>query len=241
MSSTGVSPAQGQEPLASPSVTKASDHSLHRSRPVLFSQFRGPFVYNMAETEEERLKREEAERKAKEDEEKKSNFQKVKEAREAAEARATEAERKLKERVDADKKAAEEKLAAEKRFEELAQQREAEAAQARAEAAAEKAKREAAEAKVKEIEDQQEAELAELLKTIPEDKRPPLDASDPVAKRLAQVKYVISLLGSAKPEKPIGGGIRNQPEGGPERKQQLLNKPTSPTEAFELMGMSGNS
>src|SRR5687768_12550605 len=80
--SDAVSPGRGQDPIAAPSVNTAPALSTHR--PSLFSQFRGPFLYN--ETDEERKKREE-------DEAKQSNFDKVRqkaereeEARKAAEA-----------------------------------------------------------------------------------------------------------------------------------------------------------
>lgn len=243
MSSTGVSPTQGQESIATPSVTTAPVLSTHRSRPVLFSRYSGPLIYNMAETDEERIKREEDERKKKDEEDKKSNFKKVQEAREAAETRAAEAERKLKEREDADKKAADAKLLEDKKYEELAVQREKEATDAKAEAEAAKAEANAAKAKLKEVEDQQETEFNALLETIPEDKRPPLDATDSVAKRLSQVRYVLTLLGK-EPKPPVG---HTPPKGDPSgdkasRIKELKAKPyLSSDESFEMLELQGGN
>lgn len=237
-----VSPKQGHASLAAPGVTTAPAHSLHHSsyRPTLFSQFRGPFLYN--ETDDERLKREEAERQAKDDEEKKSNFKKVQEAREAAEARAAEAEKKLREREEADRKAAEAKMAEEKRFEELAKQKEAEAADKAAEAAREKARADDLAAKVKAFEDQQEAELADILKGIPDEKKPPLDPSDPASKRLAQARYAQSLLDTG-PKPPVGAGARNGTGDGKDRLKSLQDaqktRPLTEEETWELMSLGG--
>jgi uncharacterized membrane protein YqiK len=234
-----VSLKQGHASLVSPGVTAAPVLSTHSSKPVLFSQFRGPFAFNMAETDEERQKREEAERQANEDEEKKSNFKKVQEAREAAEARAAEAEKKLREREEADRKAAEAKLADEKKFEELAQQREAEAKAKADEAAREKARADAAEAKVKTFEDAQEAELVEILKGIPDEKKPPLDDTDPVSKRLAQAKYAKSLLESGK--KPaVGAGVRKEVDASAQdRLTELTRKPRrTPAETQEMLRLN---
>lgn len=229
-----VSPTQGQESLAKPSVKAAPAHSYHS--PILYSQFRGPFVYN--ETDEERKKREE-------DETKKSNFDKVREKAEREEAARKVAEAELEkfrqekaDREAKEKKAADEKLLQDKKFEELAAQREAEA-KANADAAAAANKRaDDLQAKVKAFEDQQEAELAEIVKAIPEDKRPPLDSVDPVSKRLQQAKYALSLISSAKP--PIGGGLRPEKSTNA-RKEELLKKGInrlSPEENLELMEMS---
>lgn len=205
-----VSPSQGHGSLAPLSVIQHPVPSSHHSskRPTLFSQFRGPFVFN--ETDEERQKREEEERKKVEDEEKKSNFRKVQEAREAAEARAEEAERKLREREESDRKAEEAKLTEEKRFEELAKTKEAEANAKADEAAREKARADAAEAKVKAFEDQQEAELAEILKGIPEEKKPPLRA---IARR-----------GSGNGERQYSGGNCRWADG--ERSQRPVGTPS---------------
>lgn len=239
---TDVSPKQGHASLATPSVKTAPVPFLHHSsHPILISQFRGPHIYNMAETDEERLKREEEERKAKEDEEKKSNFKKVQEAREAAEARAAEAEKKLREREEADKKAEEEKLRQNSQFEQLAKDKEAEAQAKTDEAAREKARADAAEAKVKAFEDQQEAELVEILKGIPEDKKPPLDDSDPVSKRLAQARYAQSLLDSG-PKPPVGGGHRKG-GGNADRLKELREaektRLLTEDETWEMMSLSG--
>lgn len=231
-----VSPTQGHESLAKPSVKAAQAHSYHS--PILYSQFQGPFPMNMAETDEERKKREE-------DEAKQSNFKKVQMAREEAEAlakaekaRADEAERKLRDREAADKKAADEKLLQDKKFEELAAQREAEAKAKSDEAAAEKKRADDLQAKVKAFEDQQEAELAEIVKAIPADKMPPLDSTDPVAKRLQQAKYALSLISTSKPQ--IGAGVRPDKSSNA-RKDELLKKGLnrlSSEETLELMEMS---
>lgn len=241
MSSTGVSPTQGHESIATPSVNTAPALYTHSSRPVLFSQYKGPRIYNMAETDEERQKREEAERKAKEDEEKRSNFQKVKEAREKAEAERDALLKEKAEREAADKKALEDKLAAENKFEELAASREKEANDAKAEAAAARAEADQAKAKLKEIEEKQEEELKTLLASIPEDKRPPLDATDHVSKRLSQVRYVLTLLG--KEPKPAVGTTpsRGDPSGDKAaRLKELKAKPHLTTdESFEMLELQG--
>src|SRR5574343_550959 len=214
MLTDGVSPTQGQESLASHVTAPVpSDHS---SRPILFSQFRGPFPMNMAETEEEKKKRE--------DDEKKSNFDKVREKAEREEKarKAAEAERDalLKDKQDReakDKAAAETKLKEQQEFQKLAEQKEAEAKAKGDEAAKEKARAEAAEAKVKAFEDQQEAELKTIIESLPKDKLPPLDPSDPVSKRLSQAKYAQTLLETKKG--PVGAGVRHDPKGGDRRKE----------------------
>lgn len=230
-----VSPAQGQEPLAA--GVPASVHSPTSS--ILYSQFRGPFALNLAETEEEK--------KAREDEEKKSNFKKVQEKAEREETARKKAEQErdalLKEKAEREaqeKKAAEAKLAEEKKFEELAQQKDAEAKAKGDEAAKEKARADALEQKVKAFEDQQEAELQEILKKIPDDKKPPLDASDPVSKRLQQAKYAFQLL-NLKPDDPVGAGTRHKPDQSKkDRYQELLKKPfRTPEESGELAELSG--
>ncbi|MDQ3232462.1 MAG: hypothetical protein M3Q07_11620, partial [Pseudobdellovibrionaceae bacterium] len=190
----------------------------------------------MAETDEEKATREEAERKQKEDEDKKSNFKKVQEDREAQKARADAAEAKLREREEADKKAAEAKLTEEKKFEELATSSKAEAEAAKAEATAAKAEAETANAKLKKIEDQQEAELTKILETIPEDKRPPLDETDSVDKRLAQVRYAQSLL-DLGPKPAAGAGVRKGETTDKGRYQELKDaektRQLTEDEAFE--------
>lgn len=236
---TDVSQGQGHGSLAAPSVTTAHAHSVHHSkRPILFSQFRGPPVLNMAETEEERLKREE-------DEKNQSNFKKVQEAREReAEARKkAEAERdtllkEKEEREERDRKAEEQKLADEKRFEELAKQKEAEAKAKADEAAAERTKRESAEAELAEFKKAQQDELDALLKQIPEEKRPPLSDSMTVPDRLKIVRHTMSMLGQVKP--PVGAGFTPPPKEG-NRRSELLKKGInnlSPDEALELAGLS---
>lgn len=236
MTSSGVSPAQGYEPIAKPSVTAAPVHSLHRSRPVLFSQYRGPLAFNMAETDEER--------KAREDKEKQTNFDKVREkaereeeARKKAEARAEEAEKKLKEREAKEKQAEEDKLKQNQEFEKLAKDKEAEANAKAEEAQREKSRADALEAKVKAFEDEQQKELDALLKDIPEEKHPPLDPADPVAKRLSQVKHVKSLLDAENPKPPIGTRPHNNTETSDRReelKKKNLNSLT-PEESLELL------
>lgn len=226
-----VSPAQGHEPIARQSVIPAPVHSIHRSTP-LTSRYSGLLAYNMAETPEEKAAREEKERKEKEDAEKQDNFKKVKDAREKAEKERDEALKKLKEREDADRKAAEQKLADEKKFEELAKTKEAEANKAKEEAAAEKKRADELSAKVKAHEDEQEKELAEIMKAIPDDKKPELDPADPVAKRLKQAKHVLSLISTEKP--PIGGGARNNPNAAT-RKEELLKKGLNALTAEESM------
>jgi hypothetical protein len=239
---TDVSLKQGHASLVPPNVTTAPALSPHHSskRPTLFSQFRGPFVFN--ETDEERLKREEDERKKKEDEEKKSNFQKVKEAREKAEAERDALLKEKAEREAADKKAAEAKLSEEKKFEELANQREKEVADAKAETAAAKAEADKANARLKEIADQQEKDLTALLDTIPEDKRPPLDPSDPVEKRLKQVQYAHTFLGT-EPKPAVGAGARKG-DGDSKDRIKALNdaqkiRHLTDEEAFEMMSLGG--
>lgn len=245
---TDVSPKQGHASFVPPSVITAPAHSLHNGSPILYSQYRGPHIYNMAETDDEKAKREEEERKAKEDEEKRSNFDKVRlkaereeEARKKAEAERDALLEEKRQREEAEKKAAEEKLAQEKRFEELAKQKEAEAAAKAAEAEAAAKRAEAAESKLKAIEEQQEKELTAILDTIPEDKRPPLDENDPVEKRLAQVKYAQSLL-NVGPKPQVGAGARKG-EGNGDRLKELLEaekkRPLTQEETFELMSLSG--
>lgn len=239
MLTDGVSPTQGHESIAS-HVT-ASVPSIHSSRPILFSQYRGPHIYNMAETEEEKKKRE--------DEEKQSNFKKVKEKAEREEEarKKAEAERDalLKEkatREEADRKAADAKLLQEKKFEELAAQKDTEAKAKEAEAAKEKARADSAEAKVKAFEDQQEAELKAILELLPKDKLPPLDPADPISKRLAHAKYAQGLLSSGK-KGQVGAGVKNDPKG-TDRRTELREKskkvPLSPEEAMELVELSGD-
>jgi len=240
-----VSLSQGQDSIATPSVKAAHVPSIHSS--TLFSQYRGPHIYN--ETEEARKEREEAERKKKEDDDKRSNFDKVRERAEREEAARKEAEAKLaaleqekRDREAADRKAAEAKLEEEKQFETLAKQREAEAKQKTEEAATERARADAAEAKVKAFEDAQEAELTGLLETIPEEKRPPLDPTDAVSKRLQQVKYAKSLIDEKTPPKPPVGG---QPPKGAKADAQTrlseLQAKANPTadEVFEMMELAG--
>jgi flagellar biosynthesis GTPase FlhF len=239
-----VSPAPGHEPFALVSgVTATEAPSAHRSntRPALYSQYRGPFVFN--ETEEERLKREKEE----EDKKKQTNFDKVREkaereeaARKEAEARAAEAERKLREREEADKKAAEAKLAAEKRFQELAQQKEVEAKQKADEAEAERKKREEVEKELAEFKKAQEEELNALLNEIPQDKRPPLDDSMTVPQKLKIVKHTMEMLGTPKP--PVGHPQNKQGDK-TTRKAELLKKGfnnLTSDEALELAGLTGD-
>lgn len=234
-----VSPAQGHAPLAPSRVTRSPAPSPTGSMKTLFSQFRGPFVYN--ETDEERRKREEEEQKKKDDEQKQSNFRKVQEAREAAEARVKQLEEEKSQREEADRKAADAKLTEEKKFEELAKAKEAEAAAKGAEADAERKRADDLAAKVKAFEDQQEAELTELLKTIPDDKKPPLDQSDPVSKRIQQAKYAASLLGTKKPD-PINGPPRKQGDQTKEDRLAELKKKgygrMTADEAMELAELS---
>lgn len=196
-----VSPDLGYGPLASPGVKMAPAPFAHSSIPILSSQFRGPFVYN--ETDEERKKRE--------DEEKSSNFDKVRQKAEREEAARKKAEDErdalLKEKADreaADKKAAEEKLTADKKFEDLAKKKEAEAEAKAAEAAAEKARADKAEEELNKFREAQEKELASLLESIPEDKRPPLTDSMSVTDKLTHVKYVKTLLDSQTPADGVG-------------------------------------
>lgn len=233
MTQDGVSPVQGHEPIAG----RASQRHpiLSSIAPYLTSQYRGLLAFNMAETPEEKAAREAKEAKEKEDNDKKDNFKKVKEKAESLEAERDQLLKEKKEREEADRKAAEKKLADEKQFEELAKTKDAEATKAKEEAAAEKKRADDLQAKVKEHDDEQEAELVEILKTIPEDKKPPLDPADPVAKRLKQAKHVQSLLSEGKP--PIGGGARNDKKG-TERLEELKKKDKNrltADEAMELM------
>jgi hypothetical protein len=238
MLTDGVSPAQGHEPIASHVTAHAP--SVHSS-PILFSQFRGPFPMNMSETEEERI--------ARENKEKQTNFDKVREKAEREEAarKVVEAERDklLKEKADrdaADKAAADAKLKEQNDFKALADQKEAEAKAKSDEAAAEKARADGLQAKVKAFEDAQEAELAEILKTIPDDKKPrlALDTSKPVAERLELAKYAKSLI---KPDGPLGGGNRKTPNPDKQsRLKELLAKPRrTEEESAELAALSGET
>src|SRR5207248_3245371 len=128
-------------------------------------------------------------------------------------------------REEADKKAAEAKLAEEGKLKELADAKTKEAEAKSAEAAAEKKRADDLAVKVKAFEDQQEAELLEVLKDIPEDQKPPLDATDPASKRLQQAKHTRQLLG-LKQDDPVGAGARHKNElGKKSRYQELLKKP----------------
>lgn len=137
--------------------------------------------------------------------------------------------------TDEERKKREEDEAKQSNFRKVQEAREA------AEAKAEKARADAAEQKVKDFEDQQEAELAEFLKGIPDDKKPKLDPSDPVAKRLDLVKYAFSLLSSG-PKPAVGGGARNDPQEKGDRLAELCKlekeRPLTSDEAFELMELS---
>lgn len=232
-----VSPIQGQESIVPASRVSANDaHSSHRSksRPILYSQFRGPKIVCEL-TDEEKA---EAERKKVEDEEKKSNFKRVQEDREAQKARADAAEQKLREREEADKKAADAKLAEEKRYEELAKQKEQEAAAKAAEASTERAAREKAEAELAEFKKAQHEELDALVAGIPEADRPPLPETIPVPERLKIVKHTLTLLGKAK--RPVGGAHKAS-DTSVGRKAELLKKginALSADEALELAGLS---
>ena len=218
MLSADVSPRQGHDALVPPNVIPASAPS----HLPLFSQFKGPFVYN--ETDEERQKREEEEKK-------RTNFDKVREKAEREEAARKEAEAERdalrKEKADreaADRKAQEERLAQDKKWEELAAQREAEAKAEAEKARLANEKLTTAEKRLKEIEDAQEAELAELLKTFPEGKQPPLDAADPVAKRLQHAKYAKSLI-ATDPDDPVGVGAQGEKGKMQDRLKELIKKP----------------
>lgn len=223
MPDVSLTPGYGSLAPACVNSSSAPSHPYgSRTFQPFTSQFRGPFIYN--ETEEERKKREE-------DEEKRSNFQKVKERAEREEAarKAAEAERdqllqEKKEREEAERKAAEAKLSEEKKFEELARQKEEEAKAKAAEAEEARKRAESAESRLKEIETQQEAELTALLEEIPEAKRPPLDPSDPVAKRLSQVKWVKSQL-VPETKGPVGAGARSTDKTKADRLKELVKKP----------------
>ncbi len=245
MTQDGVSPTQGNESLATPSVKTASAHSVHGSIPRLYSQYRGPVILNMADggaDDEEILDTDDEATKKR-----KSNFKKVKEAREREKKRADDAEaeaaalrQEKAEREAADKAAADAKLAEQGKLKELADAKQKEAEEKAADAAREKARADAAEAEVKTFRDAQEAELQELLKTIPQDKQPPLDASDSVVKRLQQVKYAKSLLDTgAKP--PVGGGAKKGGEVPPDVKELLGKPPGNADDAFTLMELSGKT
>jgi|GEM_PF-5685534 len=234
-----VSLTPGHESIAKPSVTAAIAPSRHSSSPILFSQYRGPHIFNMAETDEERKKREEDERKKAEDDEKKSNFQKVKEAREEAEKRATAAEAKLKEIEDAEKKKQEQELKDKEQFKTLADQKEKEASEEKAKADAATKRAEDAEAKLQKIAEEQEKELTALLETIPKEKQPPLDPTDPVEKRLSHVKYAATLLNIPKP--PVGAPLPKTQLDSKTRLQELLDiqkkRPLTEEESEEMMSL----
>lgn len=118
-------------------------------------------------------------------------------------------------------------------FKTLAEQKDAEA-KAKAQEAEEARKRaDDVEAKLKKIEEQQEAELKELLTTIPADKQPPLDPADPVEKRLQQVRYAASLLGSKKPDHINGPPRKQGDQTRDERKAELEKKKPSERTAEE--------
>jgi len=212
MTQDGVSPPQGKEALDPQNVNSAPDPSSNGSDDEKRSNFKK--VKDRAEREEEGRKKAEAER---------DTLLKEKADREAA-----------------DKVAQEKKLAEEKRYQELAEKKQAEAEAATKALEDEKRKSQELQAQVKAIEDQQEAELTKLLEEIPEDKRPPLDTSDPVKKRLEQVKYAHSLL--ASPKSPVGAGARNTTSAAASRKEELLKKNVNlltKAETAELMGMTG--
>lgn len=164
-----------------------------------------------------------------------SDIERLRQSKDDWKTKALENEKRLKEIEDAEAKRIEEEKKAREEFKDLYE--------------AEKAKREAAEeqlqsanSKVSEIEKQQEAEIATLLESIPEDKRPPLDDNDPPVKRLRTLQYAQSLLDS-KPKPPVGAGVNSDPNPtGEGRKEELLKamktRRLTDEENYELMELS---
>ena len=166
--------------------------------------------------------------------EKPSDIERLRQSKDEWKVKAIETEKRLKEIEDAEAKRLEDERKAREEYKDLYEE--------------EKAKREAAEQqlesaseKVSAIEQQQEDEVAKLLEEIPEDKRPPLDAGDPPAKRLLTLRYAKSLLEN-KPKPPVGAGVNNEPAPQDDRLTELLKarrtRPLTQDENFELMELS---
>lgn len=248
MSQDGVSLRRGHDALERCGVTAAPAPSTHGSSkvPLLYSQFRGPFVFN--ETEEERKKREEEERKKKEeeDEHKRTNFDRVREKAEREEAARKRAEeerdalrKEKEEREAAERKRKDEELAQQGKEKELREQREKELEEERRKAEAEKARADTAQKELDEFRKAQQEELDALLKEVPEADRPPLDESMTVAAKIKLLKYAKQQIESKK-GKRIGGGARHDPNDKGAAKEEILHKmkegKDTEQDALELMG-----
>jgi seryl-tRNA synthetase len=233
MHSADVSPRQGHDALVSPNVIPASAPS----HLTLFSQYRGPHIYNMAEGDPDDK-----------DPEKQDNMRKLKEraereekARKEVEAENERLRKEKAERDEADRKAQEAKLQEEKKWEELAAQREAEAKKAADEAAAERKLREEREAELNEFKAAQQKELDDLLAALPDavKKDLPIDESMTVPQKLRIVKHAQASRG---PKPPVGGGFRHGGDSktDQERYKELLKKPfRTRDEAEELAELTG--
>lgn len=163
--------------------------------------------------------------------EKKSDIQRLAESKDKWKQEAIEARRLLEEKKEAEKNMALEKMKENEQYKELLEQREAELEEL-------KKVKEKADLRLQAIEEAQEAELQVFLEEIPEDKRPPLDDKDSVQKRLAQVKYVKTLI--APTLKPALGGVpAKQTESAAARLKELRQKERpSQDELFEMMELS---